>query len=151
MADAFRLSAVLGGILGLFCFTLPHTPPAKGYQKSAWLEALVEVRRNPLLTLFLLAVPISCIHQFYFVHTAGFLGKYQSRLAESINKVFGVGGGGLMTVGQISETVVLAMLPFVAKRFSRKVLLAVGILAYATRMFLFAHVDWIPLPPLVTL
>jgi MFS family permease len=70
MADAFRLSAVLGILMGLYCFSLPHTPPTSGKQKSATLEAIGEIRRNPLLALFLLAVPISCIHQFYFVHTA---------------------------------------------------------------------------------
>ena len=78
MADAFRLSAVLGIMLGLYCLTLPHTPPSQGQRANATFEALAEVRHNPLLTLFLLAVPISCIHQFYFVHTAEFLGRFQS-------------------------------------------------------------------------
>ncbi|HEV2294417.1 MAG TPA: MFS transporter [Tepidisphaeraceae bacterium] len=141
MADAFRLSAILGILMGLYCFTLPHTPPSKEKKSNASLKALREVRRNPLLTLFLLAVPISCIHQFYFVHTAGFLGGFQSRTAESINRIFGVGGGGLMTIGQISEIAVLALIPLVAKDVSRKTLLAIGIAAYAVRMALFAYVE----------
>jgi len=151
MADAFRLSGALGILMGLYCFLLPHTPPSPGEKRSATVEALGEVRRQPLLTLFLLAVPISCIHQFYFVHTAGFLGSYQLGIADSINAVFGVGGGGLMTVGQMSEIGVLAAMPFVAKRVSRKTLLAVGTLAYAARMALFAHVDALGLPPAVVL
>jgi nucleoside transporter len=155
MADAFRISAILGIVMGLYCFTLPHTPPSKGKQSNASLEAMKEVRRNPLLTLFLLAVPISCIHQFYFVHTAGFLGTFQSRTAESINRIFGVGGGGLMTLGQISEILVLALIPLVAKTWSRKTLLAIGIAAYAARMALFAYVDSISgatgIPPIAVL
>ncbi|MCA9290575.1 MAG: MFS transporter [Phycisphaerales bacterium] len=139
MGDAFRLSGILGVLMGLYCFTLPHTPPARGEQSNATFEAIGEVRRNPLLTLFLLAVPISCIHQFYFVHTAGFLGQFQSEAATTINKVFGVGGAGLMTIGQMSEILVLAAMPFVAKSLSRKTLLAIGILAYAARMALFAY------------
>jgi nucleoside transporter len=143
MADAFRLSGLLGILMGIYCFTLPHTPPSREKKSNASLKAMREVRRNPLLTLFLLAVPISCIHQFYFVHTAGFLGTFQSRTAENINKIFGVGGGGLMTIGQISELLVLAMIPFVAKTLSRKSLLAIGIAGYGLRMALFAYVEQI--------
>jgi nucleoside transporter len=146
MADAFRLSGILGIALGLFCFLLPHTPPSKGKRKNASLEAMGEIKKNPLLTLFLLAVPISCIHQFYFVHTASFLGGFQAAaegLFKQINAVFGAGGGGLMTVGQISELAVLSVIPFFAKRLSRKTLLGVGIFAYGLRMFLFAYVNQI--------
>ena len=150
-ADAFRLSAVLGLVMGLYCFTLPHTPPAKGEKKSATFEALSEVKRQPLLTLFLIAVPISCIHQFYFVHTEGFLGFKQLEAPQFFRTIFGVGGGGLMTVGQMSEVLVLAAIPLVAKKLSRKVLLATGIAAYGLRMALFAYVDAIPLPTMATL
>jgi nucleoside transporter len=153
MADAFKLSGILGIAMGFFCFLLPHTPPSKGKKKNASLEALGEIKKNPLLTLFLLAVPISCIHQFYFVHSAGFLGQFQAaaesaqgdtpakRLFHVINEIFGVGGSGLMTVGQISEFCVLALMPILAKTLSRKTLLAIGIIAYGLRMFFFAYVN----------
>jgi predicted MFS family arabinose efflux permease len=127
--------------MGVFCFTLPHTPPAKGKEKNAVFEAIGEVKRQPLLTLFLLAVPISCIHQFYFIFTSDFLSQYGRNAANAINKILGVGGGGLMTIGQMSEIFVLAAIPLVAKKVSRKSLLAVGILAYALRMALFAYTD----------
>ena len=140
MADAFRLSAILGAAMGFYCFFLPHTPPSKGLRSNAAMEALGEARRQPLLTLFLLAVPISMIHQFYFVHTANFLGGFQTRAETTINELFGVGGGGLMTIGQMSEVLVLALIPLVAKKLSRKTLLGVGIVAYAVRMALFAWV-----------
>jgi nucleoside transporter len=151
--DAFRLSAILGFGMGLYCLTLPATPPARDQKSYAAFDAIAEVRRQPLLTLFLIAVPIACIHQFYFVHTSAFLGPYQTEkgLAESINRVFGVGGGGIMTIGQMSEILVLALIPLVAKRLTRKTLLSIGIVAYALRMFLFAHVESLPFPPLVTL
>jgi nucleoside transporter len=152
--DAFRLSAILGVVMGVYCLTLPATPPARGRQNYAAAEAIAEARRQPLLTLFLIAVPISCIHQFYFVHTSAFLNTYQARIggvADAINQVFGVGGGGLMTIGQMSEIIVLALIPLVARKISRKNLLALGIVAYALRMFLFAYVDSIGLPPMITL
>ena len=148
MADAFKLSGILGVLMGAFCLVLPHTPPSDGEKKSATAEAMGEIKKQPLLTLFLLAVPVSCIHQFYFVHTAGFLGGLQSQaegFVTSVNSIFGVGGGGLMTLGQMSEIAVLAFMPLLAKKFSRKSLLAIGLLAYAARMALFAHVDTVGL------
>lgn len=144
-ADAFRLSAVLGLVMGVYCFMLPHTPPAKSAkQANATFEALGEVKRQPLLTLFLIAIPVSCIHQFYFVYTADFLSEYGRRAEETvrwINSILGVGGGGLMAIGQMSELVVLALIPLVAKSLSRKSLLAIGLVAYAARMALFAYTD----------
>ncbi len=150
-ADAFKLSAVLGAIMGVYCFTLPDTPPQKGESKVAIVEAFGAVCRNPLSTLFLLTIPIACIHQFYFVHTSGFLSAFQSKAASVLDQVFGVGGGGLMTIGQMSEVVVLATLPIFAKVVSRKSILVVGTLAYAARMALFAYVDALPFAPLTTL
>ncbi|HVE41842.1 MAG TPA: MFS transporter, partial [Planctomycetota bacterium] len=53
-ADAFRFSAILGIVMGLFCLVLPKTPPAKfsgnagsgdaAIKKNATLEALGEIK-----------------------------------------------------------------------------------------------------------
>lgn len=142
MADAFKLSGVLGVLMGIFCFVLPSTPPAKDEKKSAIGSALGAVKHQPLLTLFLIAIPVSCIHQFYFVHTAPFLGEFQNQaegFINTVNKIVGVGGGGLMTIGQMMEIAVLAFIPLFAKRCSRKTLLCVGLAAYTLRMVLFAY------------
>jgi nucleoside transporter len=140
--DAFTLSAILGAVMGLYCLTLPHTPPTKdAAHRNATFEALGEIRRQPLLSLFLLAVPVSCIHQFYFFHTEGFVHAMEGRLhmPAGFERVFGVGGGGFMTIGQMTEVLVLGSMPFLAARFSRKTLLAIGLLGYAARMALFAY------------
>ncbi|MBI5361616.1 MAG: MFS transporter [Planctomycetes bacterium] len=150
-ADAFKLASVLGALMGVYCFLLPNTPPQLGKKQVAIAEAFESVSKNPLLTLFLLTIPIACIHQFYFVHTSGFLSAFQSDAAAAINQVFGVGGGGLMTIGQMTEILVLAAVPIVARRTSRKSILVVGTVAYAVRMALFAYVHELPLPPILTL
>jgi len=56
-----------------------------------------------------------------------------------VNNVLGVGGGGLMTIGQMTEIGVLALMPILATTLSRKTLLAIGLVAYAARMALFAY------------
>jgi nucleoside transporter len=146
MADSFRLSAILGAALGVYCFTLPTTPPQPGRFKFAPAEALIEVKRMPLLPLFLISLPIAVVHQFYFAHTAGFLASIQHPATETINKIFGVGGVGLMTIGQMAEILVLAAMPFLAKKLHRKVLLLVGLLAYTARFAVFAY---LPTPAFV--
>ncbi len=152
-AIAFEISAVLGVIMAGYCLTLPHTPPtANAKERTAWLEALGEVRKQPLLTLFLIAIPISMVHQFYFVFTSQFVGGIQNSAASAnadafaklVNEVLGVGGGGLMTIGQMTELAVLALMPFLATSVSRKSLLLIGIAAYALRMALFAYAPELP-------
>ena len=34
MADAFQLSGLLGILMGIYCFTLPHTPPSREKQSE---------------------------------------------------------------------------------------------------------------------
>lgn len=140
MADAFRLSAILGVIMGVYCFFLPPTPPRRDKQNFAAAEAMGEVSRSrALVMLFLISFPVSLIHQFYFVQTAPFLASLNLHDQPLINRIFGVGGGGLMTIGQMSEIAVLVAMPFVAKRVPRKTLLAVGLAAYIVRFFIFAY------------
>ena len=96
MADAFKVSGALGILMGIFCFFLPSTPPSKEEKKSAIAGALGAIKHQPLITLFFIAVPISCVHQFYFVHTAPFLGQFQNQaegFINIVNKIVGVGGG----------------------------------------------------------
>lgn len=146
-AFAFQLSAGLGLIMALYCLTLPHTPPARNArEKLAFAEALREIRLQPLITLFLISIPVSMIHQFYFIFTSDFVSGIQNaansagvdRFAAAVNQIFGVGGGGLMTIGQITEIAVLALMPLIAPKVARKWLLAVGLCAYAARMAIFA-------------
>ncbi|MHC4375334.1 MAG: MFS transporter [Planctomycetota bacterium] len=145
-ADAFKLSAILGIGLGLFCFVLPNTPPSKSEGESnATVAALGQLfSARTLMVLFAIAVPVSIVHQFYFVYTSQFLTEVQVKaggagLANSINKILGVGGGGLMTLGQVSEILVMAGVGVVATKVPRKALLLLGLLAYALRMYLFAN------------
>jgi nucleoside transporter len=149
-ADAFVLSSALGALLGVYCLTLPNTPPKRDAErKNAFAGALAYVFQQPLLLLFVLAIPMSCVHQFYFVHASSYLSRFQveavseagHHLAERINAILGVGGGGLMTIGQMSEIAVLGLVTVLAKQMTRKTLLGLGLAAYAARMALFAYTD----------
>lgn len=144
MSDAMVLSAILGVLLGIYSFTLPRTPPVPGREKFAPAEALREILRQPLLTLFLLSFIIASVHAFFFNRAADYLGSGRVDLppASWINKIFGVGGAGLMTIGQISELFVLALMPLIIVKVPRKYLFAVGLSAYILRFFAFAYLPY---------
>jgi nucleoside transporter len=149
-ADAFVLSAVLGLAMAIFSFTLPHTPPIRNAaEPNAAAKAMRAFLKQPLITIFCLAIPVSCIHQFQVIFTSEFLSTFErasdNEFARSINRVLGVGGGGLMTIGQMTEILVLAALPAIATRVPRKTLLALGLLCYATRAALFVYGGSLPL------
>jgi nucleoside transporter len=141
MGDAMKLSAVMGVVLAVYSLTLPATPPAPGREKSAVAEAMREILRQPLLTLFLLSFIVAAVHAFFFARAAEYITKGPVKLPDAswINKIFGVGGAGLMTVGQISEVLVLALMPLIVPRAPRKILFAIGLAAYALRFFAFAY------------
>jgi nucleoside transporter len=150
MVDSFNLSAILSLAMGVYCFTLPHTPPQKGTQAFAPFAAIEALKSRRLWALFLIAFPVACIHQFYFVHTSDYLAGLQTqwknagsdvsqKMSAWINQVLGVGGGGVMTIGQMGEIVVLALMPVFARMFTRKTLLMVGMLAYILRFYVFAY------------
>jgi len=152
-AVGFLIAAGLGVVMAAYCLTLPHTPPTKSAdEKTAWLEGVKEIMKQPLITLFAIAVPVSMIHQFYFVFTSQFVTEVQKNAGSAsadafsdwVNRIFGVGGGGLMTIGQMTEIAVLAAIPFFAKSVSRKNLLLIGLAAYAARMALFAFAPALP-------
>lgn len=138
IADAFKMSALLGLITGLFCFTLPHTPPSRGQEKYAFVEAWKHIKKQPLVTLFLVALPLGCVHKLYFVHTGRFIETFEFQ-TPLIDQIFGLGGGGMMTLGQMCEAIVMITVGFYVARVSRKLLLALGILAYMIRFGLFAY------------
>jgi nucleoside transporter len=144
MGDAMRLAAILGVALGLYSLTLPRTPPAPGREKFAPVEAVREILRQPLLTLFLLSFVVAAVHSFFFARADQYLSSGRVPVPDTswLKKIFGARGGGIMTVGQISELVVLGLMPLVIKKVPRKALLAVGLCAYALRFFMFAYLPY---------
>lgn len=141
IGDAFRLSGILGIVLGVFCFFLPKTPPQRGKEKLAFVAALREIRASRALrVIFLIGLPMSCLHQLYFAQTAPFLSHLKLE-SETIQAIFGAQGGGMMTIGQVAEIAVLALMPFALKSLPKKLIMTIGLSAFAVRFAIFA---WMP-------
>jgi len=119
-------------LLGLFCFTLPHTPPpGRGQPVSlrsiAGLDALKQLGDRPfyvfIIASLLLCIPLAAYYNF----TQLFLG------AAAVKKI-----AATQTVGQISETFFMLLMPMLFLRLGVKKMLMMGMAAWTLRYALFA-------------
>jgi nucleoside transporter len=130
-AAQFRWSASASAAMGLYCLTLPHTPPL-GRQRSATLgEALgfdaLKLLRNPSFAVFLLGSFLICVPlSFYFSWTNVFLNEIGVKQAAS-----------KMTLGQVSDVTFLLLMPAFLNRLGVKRMLLLGMFAWALRFGLF--------------
>lgn len=131
----FKMGAAVSILLGLYCFTLPNTPPkGKGERVTArdvlGLDALA-LLKQPSFLVFTLGSLLICIPlQFYYGSANLFLNEI------GVEKV-----AGKMTMGQMSEIFFLLVMPFFFVRLGVKYMLLVGMAAWVARYFLFAYGD----------
>jgi len=129
----FVVAAIISLALGLYSFTLPHTPPKNVGQKVSagqmlGLEALALFRR-PSFAIFVLCTFLICIPlYFYFVMMITYLGQlgWTNPAAK-------------MTLAQVSDMVFLALLPWFLRKLGYKKTLLLGMLAWLTRYVLMAY------------
>ncbi len=126
------LTAAASLILGLYSFTLPHTPPpAKGKKVSArsiiGIDAFKQLGSRSfyifLISSFLICIPLAAYYNFtqIFLESA----KFKNIAATQ-------------TIGQVSETLFMLLMPLFFVRLGIKWMLAAGMLAWALRYSLFA-------------
>ncbi len=120
-------------LLGLYAFSLPHTPPQlKGKTVSVGdilgLKA-VRLMKDPSFAVFIICSLLICIPlSFYFQSTNGFLGQMGVQNTE-----------GVMTLGQVSEIFFLLLVPVFFRKLGVKWMLAIGMLFWVLRYVLFAN------------
>lgn len=135
--NLFYLAGASAILMGLYSFTLPHTPPAgKGKAVTArevlGLDALGMLARPSffvfMLSSFLICIPLA----FYYQMAAKFVDH-----AGLANPAF------KMSFGQMSEVFFMFVMPLFFARLGVKWMLFVGMLAWVARyaLFSFAAVD----------
>lgn len=140
-SSMFYLAGGSGVLLGVYSFSLPHTPPpAKGQPFSArdalGLDAL-KLLKSPSFAVFAVCSCLLCIPlAAYYAFAPGFAGDM------GFVKI-----GSTMSLGQMSEILFMLVMPLFFARLGVKWMLAVGMLAWVARYGLFAagaddHVRW---------
>jgi nucleoside transporter len=132
MTDTLYLAGILGILLGLLSFGLPHTPPKKeGVNPMAFLDALKLLQDRNFLVFILISFVVATELQFYYLLTAPFL---QQRMGVAQANV-----PGIMTTAQIAEIVVMAvLLPMLLPKMGLRKTMVLGIIAWPIRYVIFA-------------
>ena len=129
--NMFYLASGSAILLGVFSFFLPHTPPEKNDNKITTreilgLDALI-LLKNPSYLIFMVSSMLICIPLAFYYQIA-------SRVVELAELPIGQ----TMSYGQMSEIFFMLVMPLFFRRLGVKWMLAVGMLAWVTRYFLFA-------------
>ena len=130
--DLLFLAGIFSIIMGLQSFTLPHTPPKKeGTKPWAFLEALKMLKDKDFLIFTAISFVVATELQFYYVLTAPFLTSPQIGVA-------GASVSGVMTIAQVAEIFVMALLlpKFLPKNGIKKTM-TLGVLAWPLRYIIF--------------
>ena len=130
--DMFKIAAGAGIAMGVYCFTLPHTPPPqKGKAVSAreilGLDALVLLKKPAYLT-FMISSFLVCIPLAFYYQLAGKFVDHAGQASPALK----------MSFGQMSEILFMLVMPLFFKRLGVKWMLFVGMLARVARYGLFA-------------
>lgn len=129
----FKMASIASIVLGLFSFTLPHTPPAKKGEKTSFgdivgLDAIGLLKNKSYFIFFLASVAICIPLAFYYNFTNQFLNELKVNAA-----------AGIQSLGQVSETLFMIAMPFFFIRLGVKKMLAIGMIAWVIRYLFFAY------------
>ena len=125
------LAALFSIILGLYSFTLPHTPPrptgkTPTLKEILGIDALKLMKDKSFAVLSISALLITLPFAMYHPLTNMYL-----------NEIGVANAAGKMTMAQMSEVVFMLMIPFLFVRLGIKKLLLVGMIAWVVRFVLF--------------
>lgn len=130
LATSLHFSALISWGYAIFCLFLPHTPPKpNAVEPLAFAKAFRLLREPSFAVLVAVSLPISVIHQIYFIQTPPFL----SHLGLLDSQI-----GPTMTIGQFSEIAVMAGLGWGLSRYGFRSVISVGAFAYFLRYMIWS-------------
>ncbi len=131
--NTFKVAALVSILFGVYCFFLPKTPPVNASKKVTVVDVLgldaLKVLADKNYLIFFIASILICIP----------LAFYYSQTNQFLNEIGMQGAAAKMTLGQLSETLFLFLMPFFFIRFGIKQMLLIGMMAWVIRYLLFAY------------
>ncbi len=117
--DGLTMAAVFSLIMGVYCFFLPHTPPAHKVGAVLPFVKAISMLADPNFLIFLvISFVVTTQLQFYFLGTA----RYLEDIGTSHNSI-----PALMSIAQVAQVVAMAqILPMIFPRLGFQWTLAIG-------------------------
>jgi nucleoside transporter len=137
-------TAIASIVLGLYSFTLPHTPPSGAGQpvslrSMAGLDALQQLGGRSftifILSSLLICIPLAAYYNFAPIFAANAI--YDQGVSNAMTGLL-PNPSSLMSLGQMSEVLFMLLMPLAFKRLGVKWMLAIGMAAWVLRYLLFA-------------
>lgn len=131
-ADSLILAAICSFLMGLYCFTLPHTPPANtGASALPFIKALSLLGDPNFLIFLVISFVVSTQLQFYYLGTSRFL----EDIGTSHTSI-----PAAMSVAQIAQVVAMAViLPYTFTRLGFQWTLAMGTAFWLVMFLVYAR------------
>lgn len=130
--EIFYAGAISSILLGLFCFSLPNTPPPlKGQPIDARSLLMVDafsLLKDLNFLIFAVCSTLICVPLAYYY---GVTSTY-------LNQVGYVASASTMTIGQMSEIIFMLLIPYFFRKLGLKVMIMVGMGCWVLRYLLFA-------------
>lgn len=129
----FLVASIVSVFFGIYCFFLPNTPPPKAgksvsFSETIGLDALKILADKNYLIFFIASILICIPLAFYYGQANQFLNEAGMESAAA-----------KMTMGQMSETLFLFLMPLFFVRFGIKQMLLIGMIAWVLRYLLFTY------------
>jgi len=140
LGDGLRISAIMSILYALYSLTLPHTPPKKDVSdKLAFAKAFRLLKERPLLVLFFATLFLSMVHQAYYIQASPYLSAIGVRDTDIMPA---------MSIGQMGEVIVMAMLGIMLTRLSFRSVIFIGGMAAFLRYLIFGTLG-LPIPVII--
>lgn len=130
--DALVLGAIFAIACGVYSFTLPHTPPKAEASEKFAVGKVLKMMKDPSFALFSLVAFLLLVFGTFYYNFAGlYYGGMGLKLSDDKVPL-------VLLCGQVMEILTMLVLPFMLRVLGMRWTIALGILAWAARFFIFS-------------
>lgn len=134
VGDCLLFGAIISFIMGVYCLTLPNTPPSKEAKNPyAFLEAFSLTSNRNFAVLLCISFLVAIELPFYYNLTYLFLTDVKHGVG-----LAGSSANFVMSFGQVAEILLMLLLFPCIRRFGMRFTIFLGILAWPVRYTIFA-------------